>query len=174
MPRNLEVKAALPNLAVTRKAVATLGARHVGTEHQVDRYYELEGARRVKLRTIRGGGAYLIRYQRPEHAGVRTSDYEITPVRDAAAARCLVPKSAPLIVVRKRREIHLLDNVRIHLDRVAGLGTFLELEAVVDATHDDAACARQVEAITHALGVPAGAFIQASYADLLSARVFRK
>ena len=35
-------------------------------------------------------------------------------------------------VVDKRREIFLADNVRIHLDDVAGLGTFLEFEAVLD------------------------------------------
>lgn len=170
MPRNLEVKARLPDLARTRRAVEALGARHVTTEHQVDRYYQLDGARRCKLRIIRGAGAHLIRYERPERHDIRTSHYEITPVRDAAAARCLLPKGQPVIVVRKRREIHLLDNVRIHLDRVLGLGTFLELEAVVDAHHDDATCTRQVEAITRALGVPATAVIRASYAELLGAR----
>ena len=35
-------------------------------------------------------------------------------------------------VVRKRREIALYENVRIHLDEVEGLGTFVELEAVWD------------------------------------------
>jgi adenylate cyclase class IV len=34
--------------------------------------------------------------------------------------------------VRKQREIGLYRNVRIHLDRVVGLGNFLELEAVWD------------------------------------------
>src|SRR5207249_9546222 len=44
----------------------------------------------------------------------------------------------------------LLDNVRIHLDEVDGLGRFLELEAVVDAAHDEAACRRRVVEITAA------------------------
>ena len=39
-------------------------------------------------------------------------------------------------VVVKEREIFLVENVRIHLDRVAGLGTFLELEAVFDGSAD--------------------------------------
>lgn len=167
MPRNIEIKARLADIDATRAKVAAMGARHASTEEQVDRYYELDGARRVKLRTIGGGRAELIHYRRAEDEGVRASDYEITPVRDAEAGVCLVPKGEPIVVVRKRREVHLIDNVRVHLDEVDGLGTFLELEAVVDAAHDDAVCRAQVDRILVGLGVGAGDLIRASYADLL-------
>jgi predicted adenylyl cyclase CyaB len=169
MPRNVEIKVRLADLAAARAAVARLGARLDGTDTQVDRYYTLDGGRRVKLRTFGRGGAELITYDRPEVAGVRTSAYEITPVRDDAAGVCLVPKGEPLVVVRKRREVHLLDNVRIHLDSVDGLGTFLELEAVVDAAHEERACARQIDEICRALGVDPASALRASYAELLRA-----
>ena len=170
MPRNVEVKARLADPAAARATVTRLGARPAGIEPQVDRYYELDGGWRVKLRSIPGRDAELIRYRRPETEAVRASDYEVTPVRDQAARRCLVPKGRPLVTVRKRREVLLLDNVRIHLDEVAGLGTFLELEAMVDDAHDDATCRRQVAAITAALGLGEDDFIRASYAELLRAR----
>jgi predicted adenylyl cyclase CyaB len=109
----------------------------------------------------------MIHYHRPEAEAVRASDYQVTPVRDAQNAACLVPKGEPLVVVRKQREVLLIDNVRVHLDAVDGLGTFLELEAVVDATHDDARCRAQVDDILAALGVAAGDLIRASYSDLL-------
>ena len=134
---------------------------------QLDRYYELEGGSRLKLRTVPGRPPELIRYRRPESDAVRTSDYEVTLVRDAEARRCLVPKTRPVVSVRKRREVLLLDNVRIHLDEVDGLGRFLELEAVVDATHDEAACRRRLADITSALGLREADFIRASYAELL-------
>ena len=35
-----------------------------------------------------------------------------------------------LIVVDKKREIHFIDNVKFHIDNVAGLGTFIEIEAI--------------------------------------------
>src|SRR5882724_6639263 len=133
VPRNLEIKVRVADLAPARATAARLGARPAGVEVQVDRYYELEGESRLKLRTVPGRSAELIRYRRPESDAVRTSDYEVTPVRDAQARRCLVPKTRPIVTVRKRREVLLLDNVRIHLDEVDGLGRFLELEAVVDA-----------------------------------------
>ena len=127
------------DLAAAR--TAALGGRRAAARGggQTDRYYALEGGRRVKLRTIAGGRAEMIEYRRAEASGVRASDYTVRPVRDAAAVR---PGSAgpPLVVVRKRREMLLWDNVRIHLDGVDRLGTFLELGAVVDEAHDEACC----------------------------------
>jgi len=167
VPRNLEIKVRVADLAPARATATRLGARPAGVEVQVDRYYELEGESRLKLRTVPGRPAELIRYRRPECDVVRTSDYEVTPVRDADARRCLVPKTRPVVTVRKRREVLLLDNVRIHLDEVDGLGRFLELEVVVDAAHDEAACRRRVAEITAALGLREADFIRASYAELL-------
>lgn len=168
--RNIEVKARVADPGALRAAVAALGARHAGTEEQVDRYYELDGARRVKLRSVAGVRAEMIHYHRPEDEGVRASDYEVTPVRDEAAGLCLVPRSAPLVVVRKRRELHMLDNVRIHLDEVAHLGAFLELEAVVDARHDDDVCRAQIDRLLAALGVAPADLVRASYSELLLAK----
>jgi predicted adenylyl cyclase CyaB len=169
MAQNVEIKVAVPDLEALRLAVERIGARWSETQEQIDRYYVMARAERVKLRTINGQAAQMIRYTRPETAAARTSTYEISPVRDDAASQCLVPKGPPVVTVRKRREIWLRDNVRFHLDRVEGLSTFLELEAVVDAMHDEAACRAQVDEIVAALGLDPARFIRASYADLLSA-----
>ncbi|MCW5889689.1 MAG: class IV adenylate cyclase [bacterium] len=166
MPRNVEAKARVADLEAARAIALRLGARDTGVDAQVDRYYALDGGRRVKLRTSRDG-AYLIHYDRAETAGVRSSDYTRTPVRDDEAGRCLVPKTDPLVTVRKRRRILLLDNVRIHLDDVEGLGTFLELEAVVDADHDDVRCRAQVAELLAAFGLGDADLIRASYGELV-------
>jgi adenylate cyclase class 2 len=167
VPRNIEVKVRLADAVRVRDAALAAGARSTSVEMQTDRYYELAGARRVKLRTRDGGSAELIHYDRPETDGVRASDYEVTPVRDDAARACLVPKGEPVAVVRKRREVLRLENVRIHLDQVDRLGAFLELEAVVDPEHDDATCRRQVETLLHALGLADREPIRASYGELI-------
>ena len=169
MARNVEVKARLHRLDVAREDAERLGARFMWRDEQVDRYYEVGDARRVKLRTCGRAPAELIRYARPETAGVRASEYEVVPVRDEEAQACLVPKTRPLVVVRKQRELWLLDNVRIHLDVVDGLGTFLELEAVVDAAHDEARCRAQVHALLPAFGIGETDCVRASYSDLLRA-----
>jgi adenylate cyclase, class 2 len=164
MARNVEVKARVADLGRVRALAESLGARDAGVLEQTDRYYELDGGRRLKLRTMPGRPAELIRYDRPETSGIRPSDYEITSVREDDA--CLVPKSKPVAVVTKRRELLLLDNVRIHLDTVDGLGTFVELEAVLDATHDDATCTAQVVRLVDALGLHDQ--VRASYGDMVS------
>ena len=166
MPRNIEIKARLNDLAAARGVARGLGAVPFAVEEQVDSYYQLAGGRRLKVRRINGGRRELIDYQRPEATGVRASDYTITPVESDAA----LPAGTPLVVVRKRREVLLIDNVRVHLDQVDGLGTFLELEAVVDAAHDDAACRAQVDRVMDALGLRDADLIRASYAELLSHR----
>jgi predicted adenylyl cyclase CyaB len=170
MARNLEFKVRVPDLDTVRRRLRPIGARHVVTEEQIDRYYEVDGGRRLKLRTRAGGRAELIRYDRPETSDVRTSDYEVTAVRDTEAKACLVPKGTPRVVVRKLREVHVVHNVRIHLDRVEGLGDFLELEAVVEGIHDEAACRLQIEEITRALGLRLEDCLRASYADLAIGR----
>jgi adenylate cyclase class 2 len=167
--RNVETKARVADLDGARRVAERLGARFAWVDEQVDRYYEIDGDRRVKLRTCGRAPAELIRYARPESSGVRTSVYEVLPVRDAEAQACLVPKAPPLVVVRKRRELWLLDNVRIHLDDVDGLGTFLELEAVVDAAHDEAVCRAQADRLLAALGIAETDCVRASYSDLLRA-----
>jgi len=165
--RNVEIKVRIADLAAAGAVVRGLGATSQGVVEQVDRYYEVDVQRRVKLRTVAGRAAELITYARPEVDGVRVSTYEVTPVRDGA---CLVPKGRPKILVRKRREVLLLDNVRVHLDDVDHLGTFLELEAVVDAAHDEAACRRQVDQLSAALGLRHDQMLRESYADLLAGR----
>ena len=165
--RNIEVKIPVADLDRLRDAAIALGATSVGIEEQTDRYYELVGGRRVKLRTRASGAAELIRYDRPETGGVRASDYEVTPVRDQETRLCLVPSEPAVAIVHKRREVLLLENVRIHLDDVERLGAFLELEAVVDREHDDGACHRQVAALLDALGLAAAEPIRASYGELI-------
>ena len=164
MARNVEIKLPVGDFAALRARLEALGARREGTLRQLDRYYALDGRRRAKLRSFGDGRAEWIRYHRPEAEGVRVSDYEVTPARDPDD----VPAEEPRVIVRKERELWLLDNVRVHLDRVDGLGTFLELEAVVDAAHDERRCREQVDAIVRGLGLAAAWPIRASYADLVS------
>jgi predicted adenylyl cyclase CyaB len=167
VPRNIEIKVRLNDTQAARAIARRLGAVAHAVEEQTDRYYALDAGRRVKLRSVRGGRAELIEYRRPEDSGVRASDYTVTPVRDERDGLCLVPRGRPLVVVRKRREIMLWDNVRLHFDEVEGLGAFLELEAVVDDRHDDATCRQQVATLMQALGLAPDDLIRASYADLL-------
>ena len=70
--------------------------------------------------------------------------------------------------VDKEREIYLIDNVKIHLDRVKGLGAFLEIEAQsgADGLHEET-LDRQCRQLMDELGVRTEDLMSDSYSDLL-------
>ena len=167
MARNVEIKARVADLSSLREKALALGARPAGVLTQVDRYFEIDGGRRVKLREIDGATCELIRYDRPESGGVRTSDYTVERLAAGDSALAAWRARPTTCVVAKTRDLLLLENVRIHLDRVERLGTFLELEAVVDDVHDERACREKVDRLLDAFGIEPRALLRASYSDLL-------
>ncbi len=133
MPRNLEIKVKVPSLAPYRRRVEVLpGCWKEAVLRQADHYFS--GARGyLKLRVVRGGVSELIAYERPKRKGARQSRFLAWPVEDPdAALRVLTAAFGVEAVVRKTREVWLIDDARIHLDRVAGLGTFVEIEVLME------------------------------------------
>jgi homotetrameric cytidine deaminase len=71
-----------------------------------------------------------------------------------------------VVVVVKRRQLFMFENVRIHLDDVDGLGTFIELEGVVGADGVAAAEAK-VARLRAELAIADDALVAVGYSDLL-------
>ncbi len=104
-------------------------ARALGTDHQVDTYFRVPSGR-LKVREGRLEKS-LIFYRRTNSAHARRSIVEMMLLPRRNSARAILTRAlGVLAVVDKRREIYFVGNVKIHLDRVRGLGTFLEVEAM--------------------------------------------
>ena len=78
------------------------------------------------------------------------------------------------LAVEKRRRLYLWGNTRIHLDRVADLGPFVELETVVEhfpgaAAERQAAAEAEHRRVIALLGLDQLPAIAGSYGDLLAA-----
>jgi predicted adenylyl cyclase CyaB len=161
---NLEIKARCADLGAARARALALAARSVGVDRQVDTYFRT-AAGRLKLRESRLSGGELVPYLRPDRPGPRRSDYRVIPVEDAASLKRLLSEILGVHrVVEKEREILLLGTVRIHLDRVSGLGTFLELEAVFDGSPEgEAAERRRLAGLMRELGIREPDLIEGSY-----------
>jgi homotetrameric cytidine deaminase len=156
--RNLEIKARDADPARTLQAALDLGAEDRGELTQRDTYFA--GARgRLKLREQTPGEAELIQYRRPEEDGPRVSEFRVVPAA-AELREALEAALGTLAVVEKRRRLLIADGVRIHLDDVDGLGTFVELEAPEDGDQE-----AKVERLTQALAL--GEPIPGSYSDLV-------
>jgi predicted adenylyl cyclase CyaB len=166
--RNLELKARCPDLARAQSAALALGARPFAHESQVDTYFQVPHGR-LKLRQITGQRANLIAYQRPDLTAVRLSQYHLVPIDDASSLHAAL--AAALGVrgsVSKQREILLWHNIRIHLDRVDQLGSFVEFEAVLAEADDPGLARSRLAILCEKLAVDPADQLATSYADLLN------
>ena len=165
--RNVELKCRLLDPERAAVLCRELGARHVATLEQRDTYYETHVGR-LKRRECRGRQTQWIAYSRSDQPTARASDYELFDPREAAR-RYELASLRSWAVVSKRRELWMAGEVRIHLDRVDGLGSFLELEALVNERQSEARARRALEALRNALKPVLGAPCPESYSDLTSA-----
>jgi homotetrameric cytidine deaminase len=167
--RNIELKARDPDPRRSLERCVALGAEDRGELRQRDTYFAAPGAR-LKLREQDPGGAELIAYERDDAARARESRYRIAPVADPAALReALDAALGTRVVVDKRRRLFLRDGVRIHLDDVAGLGAFVELEGVAGPGSDLEAERARVAELREELGIADDAIVATGYADLVAA-----
>lgn len=165
--QNIEIKARLASLAAAREIAVRVATQHVGLQRQVDTYFVSRHGR-LKLREIDGRQAQLVWYERPDQPSAKLSDYLLVPVDSPAELKAALASAyGTRVVVDKRREIFLMDNVRIHLDQVVGLGDFLEFEAVLGPGISALDGQRQVNALALRFGISGDSLIHASYADLL-------
>lgn len=166
---NLEIKARCADPAAARAAAERVATDYVGLDRQVDTYFRTRQGR-LKLRESSLSGGQLVPYLRADTAGPRRSDYRVVPVPDPEGLKRLLSAILGVHrVVRKEREIFLFGNVRIHLDRVEGLGAFLELEAVYDGSAAaEAGEERKVQALMKELGVSTDDLVATSYEALLA------
>jgi len=166
--RNLEVKAIDPDPQATLQAALELGADERGVLRQRDTYFHaVQG--RLKLREAPPQPAELISYARADLAGPKVSHYRVVPVSDhVALSDALRDTLGVRVVVEKARRLLVWRNVRIHLDRVAGLGDFVELEAVATSPGGLEVERDRVEDLREALGIAEERLVARGYADLLT------
>lgn len=165
--RNIELKAADPDPRRTLELALALGAEDRGEIVQRDTYFASAHAR-LKLREQTPGESELIQYLRADSADPGASEYRIVAAPDPTALReALDSALGTLVVVEKRRRLLLSEGVRIHLDEVDGLGSYLELEAVAAPDSDLTAEHDKVDRLRGELRVGDGALVAGSYSDLL-------
>jgi len=168
VPANFELKAHCTDLALARQRARALATRWLGVDQQVDTYFRTATGR-FKLRESSLSGAQLVPYLRADAPLARRSDYVVIPLADPQLTKQLLAELLGIHrVVRKVREIGLFENVRIHLDRVEGLGDFVELEAVWDGAGSAMAeQARKVSFLRERLAIRDADLVAASYEGLL-------
>jgi adenylate cyclase class IV len=125
---------------------------------------------RLKLREFADGSAELIHYHRGDGLEARPSDYVRVPVADAAALREALARGIGVLGrVRKHRLLLRMGQTRLHLDRVEGLGDFVELEVVLRAGQSDDEGRAIAEGWMQRLGLQHAPRLGGAYMDMLRA-----
>lgn len=169
MPSNIELKARVSDPEKLRGTAEALSDRPTVRLEQRDTFFHCPNGR-LKLREFADGTGELIFYTRPDVAGTKQSNYLIAPASKSDELHAVL--SAALgarQTVQKTRVLLHVGQTRIHLDTVAGLGSFVELEVVLREGQPAEEGHRIARELMSALGIRQEDLVEGAYADLLAA-----
>ena len=168
MPRNIEIKARITSVEALSPTVAALATEGPIEIAQDDTFFRCASGR-LKLRTFSATAGELIFYRRANQQGPKESFYVRTPTPSPASLReALTLAYGQDGRVVKHRTLYLVGRTRVHLDRVEGLGHFLELEVVLNEVESVEAGILEAHALMALLGVQPSALVDTAYVDLLA------
>ena len=164
---NVEIKSRSANPEKVREILKDRSALFVGTDHQVDTYFNVVNGR-LKLREGEIENA-LIYYNRENKTGPKKSEVKLYKSKPGSGLKSLLDESLGILaVVDKVREIYFIDNVKFHIDNVKELGSFIEIEAI-DQKGDlgEPKLLEQCKSYLDILGISENDLVSVSYSDLI-------
>ncbi|MCU0487056.1 MAG: class IV adenylate cyclase [Anaerolineales bacterium] len=170
MPRNVEIKARVTDLASIEVQASMLAQPGPRLIIQEDIFFFVPQGR-LKLRKFDAAHGELIYYEREDTLEPKESFYLRSATADPDGLTETLKAALGLRgVVRKQRTLYLVGQTRVHLDRVEGLGDFVELEVVLGEGQSVEDGAQVAQALMQALGIRADGLITGAYIDLLEAQ----
>ena len=169
MPINIEIKARCNKPEFIQTVLTEKGAIFKGIDHQIDTYFNVT-AGRLKLREGNIEN-HLIHYHRSNQTGPKKSTVSLYKTQPATNLKSILTDAIGVkVVVDKQRAIYYIDNVKFHIDVVAQLGNFVEIEAIdTDGSISEAALQAQCANYMQLFKILPADLVAQSYSDLLSA-----
>lgn len=166
MARNIEIKAHIESVEALLPKAAAIASEGPIEIQQDDTFFRC-GNGRLKLRALASDRGEIIFYRRANQQGPKESFYLRSPTSAPGAMRdALSLAYGEIGRVRKHRTLFLVGRTRIHLDRVEGLGHFLELEVVLAEDEPSEAGVREAHSVMEKLGIQTSQLIEGAYLDL--------
>jgi predicted adenylyl cyclase CyaB len=167
MAINIEIKAGTKAPKELRALAEELSDVAGTTITQEDTFFHTPRGR-LKLRTLSAGQGELIYYEREDASGPKPSNYLIYATSDPNSLKEALSTSLGVRgVVRKQRTLYRVGQTRIHMDEVENLGTFLELEVVLEPGQTEEEGALITAELMAKLGITNADLIDVAYIDLL-------
>jgi predicted adenylyl cyclase CyaB len=168
MARNVEIKVRIESVESVFSKAAELADEGPVEIIQDDTFFPCENGR-LKLRAFSEDEGELIFYRRSRRKGPKESFYIVSPTGSPDTLR----ESLSLAYgtagrVCKNRTLLLAGRTRIHLDRVEGLGDFLELEVALEEGEPVESGEAEARDLMEKLGIRPDQLIECAYVDLLA------
>ncbi len=166
---NIEIKAKYNDFERAKEILKNLGASFSAKIRQVDTYYDVQKGRLKLRQSSEEEPDCLIFYEREDIKGPKRSNLKIFDIEDACQLKEVLDAALKTkIIVDKVRELWWLDNVRIHLDEVKGLGKFIEFEVVTKTEKDIQKSTERANELMKLFEIKESDLIEKSYSDLLN------
>lgn len=166
MSLNLEIKARAGDLDKLEGLLRQRSKTPPTSITQEDVFFKVQKGR-LKMRCENESECELIYYQRDNTKGPKYSRYFIEHIENPRAKKKELTRLFGIkTVVKKLRKLFLIDNARVHLDEVEGLGQFVEIEILLDASHSETMAQKMVERLMAMIEISEVDLIKASYEDL--------
>ena len=167
MRRNVEIKARTDDLEPIVERVESIADEGPTIIDQEDTFFHVPSGR-LKIRKFTTGDGELIYYERTDRTDPVESSYIISRTGDPEGLERLLGRLFPIRGrIKKRRTLYLAGKTRIHLDEVEELGSFIELEVVLDPDEPVPEGEKRAGELMGILGIDADRLVEKAYIDIL-------
>jgi len=169
----VEAKVRINDVEDMEKRIKEQGAEYKGTVKQADEYYDFPD-----MRILNSGGAFRVRAAdrnyRVTYKGCKkneetTSRDEIEIGIESAEKMIKILENIGFIElceIKKKRKVYLLAGLKISLDEVEGLGSFMEMEGLANSEKEYKEKKGEIFKLLDKLGVPSEDISQRSYMEM--------
>ncbi len=166
MARNIEIKAKVKDVERLRALIEKLPVISRETFFQEDTFFRISTGR-LKFRRLGPDRGQLIYYDRADSKGPKISEYSILETNQPDIVNRSLSKCREILgVVRKKRDVYIVGQTRIHVDEVEGLGKFVEFEFVFEEGQDVQEGKKTIAQLMVILGIEEDSLLGGAYIDL--------
>ncbi len=164
--KNLEIKAYCKDIKKVEEILRSVNVEFLSDGFQRDIYYNVPKGN-LKIRETNDCGDFLIWYKRRKKSEPKLSEYYIYHLSESKELKKFLEIAlGEKVIVEKIRKVFKYKNVRIHLDRVKGLGNFIELEAVLSENEMDRESKISLRFLIEKIGIKREDLIKNSYSEM--------
>jgi predicted adenylyl cyclase CyaB len=167
MAASTEIKAQIHTTITLQETLEAISDTPVQEIFHEDIFFHTSKGR-LKLRILSADSGQVIYYEQDTVSGPKPSNCHIYPTSTPASLKQNLSSEYTVRgTIKKKRLLYMVKNARIHLDEVDGLGTFLEIEVVLNPGQSVEEGAHIAHGLIDTLGITGEDMSEEAYIDLM-------